>query len=111
MSKQPAKQTGLPKYNHIFITPHAYARYYDRVDAEAPKNEITETIKEIVKHGEVIYTKRSGPHKEYVLKYNGLEILVEVQNAKATVITCYGYSDYAKWYRRQEYFTRRSYCA
>jgi hypothetical protein len=105
------KNIKKPQINSVFITPHAYQRYRDRVNNEASKNEISKTIKEVIKFGKVIYTKHDGSHKEFVLKYNGLEVLADIQNSQATVVTCYGYSDYAKWYRRQEYFARRSYCS
>lgn len=113
MPKNVQKQNlSKPQITSVFITPHAYQRYLERVDDTASMEEATEIITEIALYGKAVYIKQ-GDHgqKQYVLQYKGQEILAAIQHGHASVITCYGDTALAKWYRRQQYFVRRAFCA
>jgi len=102
-----------PSFETIIVTPHALMRYRQRVEDCSTDEEITAFLTAAVLHGKVVHTKighKGNP--QYVLKHMGIEILAaKEKNNKAVVVTCYGDSSYAKWYRRQNYNIRRAYCA
>jgi len=101
-----------PQVTSVFITPHAYQRFWERVDDTISREEATEIITEIALQGKAVYIKQGNyGQKQYVLQYKGLEILAAIRHGHASVITCYGDTAFAKWYRRQQHFDRRAYCA
>jgi hypothetical protein len=106
------KNIQKPHFTDVFITPHAYQRFFERVDSSMSKDEAKDIMAEIALRGKVIHVKRGRyAQKQYVLLYRGLEILVAVEQGVAKVVTCYGDTAFAKWYRRQQHFAQRTYCA
>ena len=103
----------MPTFQKIVVTPHAIMRYRERVDDQKSDKEITKLLTAAVRYGTVVHTKKGHRgNPQYVLKHMGIEILAaKEKNDKAGVVTCYGDSSYAKWYRRQNYNIRRAYCA
>jgi hypothetical protein len=103
---------GKPHFTDVFITPHAYQRFFERVDNTITKDEAKEMMTEIAIMGKVVHVKRGRyGQKQYVLLYQRLEILIAVEKGVAKVVTCYGDTAFAKWYRRQQHFAQRTYCA
>jgi hypothetical protein len=103
---------GKPHFTDVFITPHAYQRFFERVDNTITKDEAKEMMTEIAMMGKVVHVKRGRyGQKQYVLLYQRLEILIAVEKGVAKVVTCYGDTAFAKWYRRQQHFAQRTYCA
>jgi hypothetical protein len=104
-----------PSFETIIVTPHAVMRYRQRVEdcSISTDEEITAFLTAAVKYGRVVHTKighKGNP--QYVFKYQGIEVLAAKEgNGKAVVVTCYGDSQYARWYRRQRYCVRRAFCA
>jgi len=102
-----------PSFETIIVTPHAVMRYRQRVEDCSTDEEIAEFLAAAVLYGKVVHTKTG--HKgnpQYVFKYQGIEVLAAKEGSdKAVVVTCYGDSQYARWYRRQSYCIRRAFCA
>lgn len=101
-----------PHFSDVFITPHAYQRFSERVDSTISKDEAKNIMAEIAMQGKVVHIKHGRNNKkQYVILHQGLEILVAVELGVAKVVTCYGDTTFAKWYRRQQHFDHRTYCA
>lgn len=96
----------------IFITPHAYKRFAERIDDTLSKEQMFNIMAEIVRKGTIIYKNRvsSKGLKDYILRYNDIEIVVAINNREVTVVTCLGYSEYANWQRRQSQIKHRAFC-
>jgi hypothetical protein len=76
------------------------------------KDKAKDIMAEIALRGKVIHVKQGRyGQKQYVLLYQRLEILIAVERGVAKVVTCYGDTAFAKWYRRQQHFAQRTYCA